>query len=285
MKQLTVISGKGGTGKTTLVASFASLAKGKVVIADCDVDAPDLHLILKPAIKETREFYGLKKAAIDELKCNLCGECEEHCRFGAITDLRIDPYHCEGCRVCELVCPTGAVQMVDHLSGYAYISDTTFGTMVHADLIPGEENSGKLVAMVREMAKSCAESEGKELVLIDGSPGIGCPVIASITGVDFVLVVTEPTISGVHDLERAIGTMKYFGMKSFVCINKYDLNTEAAESIEEQCSDWGIEVLGKIPFDEKVIESINCGIPVVEVKSLAGDAIRQMWGRIASLIY
>lgn len=284
MKQLAVISGKGGTGKTTLVASFAYLAGEKAVIADCDVDAPDLHLLLKPNLMETREFFGMKKAKIDYLKCNHCGECEVHCRFGAICEYEVNTFQCEGCAVCKLVCSIDAVEMIDHISGHAYISETRFGPMVHADLIPGEENSGKLVAMVREMARDLAESLQKELVLIDGSPGIGCPVIASITGADFVLVVCEPTISGVHDLGRIVAMTQYFEAKTLVCINKYDLNPEVSKDIEERCRAWAVEVVGRVPYDQEVIESIVSGVTVIEERCVAGKAIQETWENIEQVI-
>jgi MinD superfamily P-loop ATPase len=277
MKQITVISGKGGTGKTTIVASLAALAKGRAVIADCDVDAPDLHLILHPEVMERRDFLGMKKAFIDWSLCTDCKECQENCRFKAIHDRAVDPLACEGCGVCRFVCPAGAVAMVDRLSGYAYISETRFGPMVHADLFPGEEASGKLVAMVREMARDVAERLNMELVLIDGSPGIGCPVIASLTGTDLVLIVTEPTLSGVHDLDRILGVAEHFGVLSLVCINKYDLNPDAVEGIEELCRGRGIEVIGRLPFDTAVVDAMVAGRAVVEMDGPMGDAIKSLW--------
>jgi len=277
MKQIAVISGKGGTGKTSLVASLAALAKGRAVIADCDVDAPDLHLILRPEIKEKREFLGIKRAVIDPSKCTLCGSCEEHCRFGAISGSEVDPLLCEGCGVCKLVCPAEAVSMVDRLSGYAYISQTRFGPLAHADLFPGEEASGKLVAMVREMARETAASRKAELVLIDGSPGLGCPVIASLAGVDLALVVTEPTISGVHDLERILGVTEHFQIKAAVCINKYDLNPDVSRRIEDICRERSIEVAGKLPFDPAVVEAMVLGEPVVELGGPTAEGIKDLW--------
>ena len=277
MKQIAVISGKGGTGKTSLVASLAALAKGRAVIADCDVDAPDLHLILRPEIKEKREFLGIKRAVIDPSKCTLCGSCEEHCRFGAVCASAIDPLLCEGCGVCKLVCPAEAVSMVDRLSGYAYISQTRFGPLVHADLFPGEEASGKLVAMIREMAREIAASRKLELVLIDGSPGIGCPVIASLVGVDLALVVTEPTISGEHDLERILGVTEHFRIKAAVCINKYDLNLDVSRRIEDICRERSIEVAGKLPFDPVVVEAMVLGEPVVQLGGPAAEGIKELW--------
>jgi MinD superfamily P-loop ATPase len=277
MKQIAVISGKGGTGKTSLVASLPALAKGRAVIADCDVDAPDLHLILRPEIKEKREFLGIKRAVIDPSKCTLCGSCEEHCRFGAVSGSAVDPLLCEGCGVCKLVCPAEAVSMVDRLSGYAYISQTRFGPLAHADLFPGEEASGKLVAMIREMAREMAASRNLELVLIDGSPGIGCPVIASLAGVDLALVVTEPTISGEHDLERILGVTEHFQTKTAVCINKYDLNPDVSRRIEDICRERSIEVAGKLLFDPVVVEAMVLGEPVVQLGGPAAEAIKELW--------
>ncbi len=277
MKQIVVVSGKGGTGKTSLVASMASLAQGRAVVADCDVDAPDLHLILRPEIKEKREFFGIKRAVIDQSKCTLCGSCQEHCRFGAISGCAVDPLLCEGCAVCKLVCPAEAVSMADRLAGYAYVSETRFGPLVHADLFPGEEASGKLVAMVREMARETAASRNLELVLIDGSPGIGCAVIASLVGVDMALIATEPTISAVHDLERILGVTEHFQIKAVVCINKYDLNPDFARRIEDICSERRIKVAGKLPFDQTVVEAMVLGEPVIKLGGPAAEGIVELW--------
>ena len=201
MKQLTVLSGKGGTGKTTITASFAVLAKN-AVIADCDVDAPDLHMLLHPRITETYEFKGSKLAMINEAACTKCGLCHEKCRFDAISEnFQVDPFACEGCGVCAITCPAGAIALTERVSGQAYISKTKYGFMSHALLSPGESNSGKLVTLVRQNAKILAEKQNADFIVIDGSPGIGCPVIASVTGVDVGLIVTEPTMSGIHDLE------------------------------------------------------------------------------------
>jgi len=277
LRQIAIVSGKGGTGKTSVVASLAALANGLAVIDDCDVDAPDLHLILRPAVRGRREFLGMKMAVIDESRCTKCGSCEEHCRFGAVRDFQIDPALCEGCGICSLVCPSGAVTMRDRLSGYAYISDTRFGPMVHAELFPGEEASGKLVAMIREMARDLAKSQEKDLVLIDGSPGIGCPVIATLTGVDLALVVTEPTISGEHDLERILKVTEHFGIETEVCINKHDLNQEATQRIENLCQERGIKVAGTLPFDPKVVEAMVLGEPVVLLGGPAAEGIKDLW--------
>jgi len=221
MKQITVLSGKGGTGKTTITAAFAVLAK-KAVVADCDVDAPNLHMLLHPEILETKEFRGSKIAVINESKCVKCGACREKCRFDAITqDLTVDPFSCEGCGACTIVCPVNAVTLTERISGYAYISKIKYGFMAHALLNPGESNSGKLVTLVRQNAKLLAEKEGSNLIIIDGPPGIGCPVIASVTGVDAGLVVTEPTMSGIHDLKRALQLLEHFNVQPFVCVNTY----------------------------------------------------------------
>jgi len=277
MKQIAIVSGKGGTGKTSLVASLAALASGRAVYADCDVDAPDLHLILQPTVIECREFFGIKRAFIDSSKCTQCGSCQDACRFGAIADFQVDPALCEGCGVCKLVCPAGAVELRESLAGYAYISDTRFGPLVHAELFPGEEASGKLVAMVREMARDLAASRNLDLVLIDGSPGIGCPVIASLTGVDLALVGTEPTITGEHDLERILDVAKHFGIDTSVCINKHDLNPGAAKQIEAICLQRGVEVAGRLPFDSTVVEAMVSGRAVVEMGGLVAEAISSMW--------
>ncbi|MHC1632129.1 MAG: ATP-binding protein [Methanotrichaceae archaeon] len=285
MKQLTVISGKGGTGKTTLLASLAFLTRGNAVVADCDVDAPDLHLILKPMIKETHDFMGLQIALIDESRCTKCGECEKYCRFDAINNFEVDSRQCEGCKVCTLVCPEDAIAMIDELSGHAYISETRFGTMVHAELIPGQEASGKLVTMVRQLAQKVAESENKDLVLIDGSPGIGCPVIASITGTDLALVMTEPTLSGIHDLERIIGvTHNHFGIKTLVCINKYNLNLDVTHQIEDRCQKMGVEVVGKLPFEPKVVDAMVSEKAVVETDGPVSEAIKDLWKEVKSYL-
>jgi MinD superfamily P-loop ATPase len=250
MKQLAIISGKGGTGKTTLAAAFASLAEN-AVLADCDVDAADLHLILKPKINETIEFSGSKIASKDEEKCTRCGKCKEYCRFDAINeDLNLVEDRCEGCGVCEYVCPEGAITLIERKSGFAYISDTRFGPMSHAVLNTAEEASGKLVALVRNNARILAKKYGKDLIIIDGPPGTGCPVISAISGVDLVLIVTEPTLSGIHDMERILGVANHFNIPAVVCINKFDINHENTLIIEGYCEENGLEVVGKIPYDE-----------------------------------
>jgi len=278
MKQIVVVSGKGGTGKTTIVASLAALCSGRAVYADCDVDAPDLHLILRPQVRERRDFTGIKRAFIDGNKCVQCGSCQEACRFSAISNFQVDPARCEGCGVCSLVCPEEAIEMNECIAGHAYISDTRFGPLVHADLFPGEEASGKLVAMVREMARNLAESQHLDLVLIDGSPGIGCPVIASLSGADLALVATEPTITGEHDLERILSVADHFGIKTAICINKFDLNPEGSQRIEDLAGKKGIMVAGRLPYHPSVVEAMVAGQAVVERGGPVARAISEMWG-------
>jgi MinD superfamily P-loop ATPase len=278
LKQLVVISGKGGTGKTSLTGSFAALSKG-AVFADCDVDASNLHLLLKPEVKKTIEFKGLKLARIIEEKCTRCGLCMERCRFEAISDYKVDPVHCEGCGVCLWVCPVGAVAFEDRVCGHAYVSETRFGPMAHARLLPGMENSGKLVTLVRQMAQKLAEETGRGLVLIDGPPGIGCPVIASLSNVDAGLVVVEPSLSGIHDLKRALELLDHFKIRPLVCVNKHDINLDNTKEIGDFCEDSGIDLVGRVPFDEDVTKAMVTGLTVVEYspKSPAGVEIKKTW--------
>ena len=260
MKELVVISGKGGTGKTSITAAFASLAQN-AVLADCDVDAADLHLVLSPTIKQEADFSGGKQASIITEKCIGCGKCANMCRFGAIKlnglaneiigkTYKVDSVSCEGCKVCVEFCPVDAISFEPAVNGKWFISDTRFGPMVHARLGIAEENSGKLVTLIRKEAKRIAEERNKNLLIIDGSPGIGCPVIASITGSDLVLVVTEPTLSGIHDLERVSQLTSNFGIKTLVCVNKSDINPDMTERIEKYAKEKGLKVVGKIPYDE-----------------------------------
>ena len=280
MKQVTILSGKGGTGKTTITASFAALSDN-AVFADCDVDASNLHLLLNPKIKETIEFRGLNVAYIDQEKCIQCGKCVELCRFNAIEDFIVDPIHCEGCKVCVVNCPVEAIEYNPRVSGYAYISETKYGPMSHARLTPGMENSGKLVTLVRQNASRLAEDQGKNLVLVDGSPGIGCPVIASIANVDASVVVVEPTLSGIHDLKRALELLEHFEITPFVIVNKYDINKENTSGLEDYCSENDIELLGLIPFDPMVTKSMVQRTPIVEYsrESPASRAIVETWKR------
>lgn len=285
MKQIVVISGKGGTGKTITTASIAALAEKKV-LCDCDVDAADLHLLLHPKIKESHQFKGGNKAIIDNELCTGCGECIEACRFDAITtDFIIDPISCEGCSICTYVCPVNAISMKENISGEWFVSKTKYGPMVHAKLGIGEENSGKLVALIREEAKRIAEERELDYVIIDGPPGIGCPVIAAISGVDLALMVTEPTLSGIHDLERVNGVAKHFGIKSICVINKYDINSENTEKVEDWCRREDIPVIGRIPFEKKITDALVKGIPAVEYsENPASEEIKRIWRKIEDVI-
>jgi MinD superfamily P-loop ATPase len=281
MKQIVVISGKGGTGKTVITGAFAALAKNKVM-ADCDVDAADLHLLLKPTIKERHAFRSGKTAKIDKKFCKQCGKCIVVCRFKAIgEDFRVDPISCEGCAFCSFACPEGAIKMQENISGEWFISDTRFGRMVHAKLGIAEENSGKLVSLVRKQAKELAEKTNCGWVIIDGSPGIGCPVIASLSGIDCAVVVTEPTLSGLHDADRVIGVAKHFGVLAKLIINKYDLNMEMTGKIQEYCKDNNIDLVGKIPFDKSVVRAVVEGKTIIEYPDgKVKEEIINIWERV-----
>ena len=280
MKEIVILSGKGGTGKTSIVGSFAALAQSKV-LADCDVDAADLHLLLNPSIKEEHEFWSGQVAVIDEEKCTQCGLCQDVCRFGAINDFKVDPISCEGCTFCFHICPTQAIIMRENLAGHWFISDTKYGHLVHARLGIAQENSGKLVALVRQQAKQIAERDGLTYIISDGPPGIGCAVISSLSGASLALLVTEPTLSGIHDLERVLGVCHHFGIPALVCINKYDLNENNTRQIGNYCLKLGIEVAARIPFDNTVTEAIVCGLPVVEYsQGKVTQEIESLWRRI-----
>ena len=288
MKELVIISGKGGTGKTSVVASFAALAENKA-LADCDVDAADLHLVLDPKTRYRENFSGGKVARIMPGHCIACGKCEEICRFNAVfydgpgnglypKTFRIDPVACEGCGVCVHFCAEDAIAFENAVNGQWFISDTRWGPMAHARLGIAEENSGKLVTLVREKAREIAEQENKDLIIIDGSPGIGCPVIASLTGADAALIVTEPTLSGKHDLERVSQVCSFFGIKTFVCVNKFDLNPDITSEIENWCRDENITFAGRIQYDDAVTRAQIEKKSVVEYTSggVAED-IRKIW--------
>ena len=264
MKQLTVISGKGGTGKTVLTASFAALAESKVMI-DCDVDAADLHLLLHPSIKERHEFKSGKTARIDKSLCRECGNCVEVCRFNAISEnFIVDPISCEGCGLCSRICPADAIEMEENISGEWFVSDTRYGPFVHAKLGIAEENSGKLVAKIRETGKEIAENENLEYVIIDGPPGIGCPVFASLTGADLAVIVTEPTLSGIHDMKRVAEVVEHFKINAKAVVNKFDLNPDNTRLIEKFCDEREIEMAGFISFSQVVSESVENAVPLVE---------------------
>jgi len=256
MKEIVVLSGKGGTGKTSIVGSFAALAKNKV-LADCDVDAADLHLILNPAVRENHEFWSGQTAVIDGERCTQCGLCQELCHFKAIKDCIVDPISCEGCGFCFHICPVEAITMKESLSGEWFISNTKYGPLVHARLGIAQENSGKLVALVRQQARQLAEKTGFDCIISDGPPGIGCPVISSLSGANLALLVTEPTLSGIHDLERVLGVCHHFGVPALVCINKYDINEDNTHQIEGYCLSQGIEVAARIPLITLLLRQLS----------------------------
>ena len=283
MQEVIVLSGKGGTGKTSIAGSLAALAKNKVLV-DCDVDAADLHLLLQPAIREKHEFWSGLVAFIDEEKCTCCGLCQEFCHFKAIVDFRVDRVSCEGCDFCSYICPAEAITMKENMAGHWFISDTKYGPLVHARLGIAQENSGKLVALVRQQARAIAEKRKLNYIISDGPPGIGCPVISSLSGAHLALLVTEPTLSGIHDLERVLGVCHHFGVPALVCINKYDINEDNTHGIEQYCLSQGVEVAAHIPFDNIVTEAMVHGLPVVEYsRNGVSHQIEALWELISKL--
>ncbi|MFO7776331.1 MAG: 4Fe-4S binding protein [Candidatus Hydrogenedentota bacterium] len=295
-KELVVISGKGGTGKTSILASFASLTEN-AVLADCDVDAADLHMLLQPSIQRRAYFSGGKRARIDSEQCNACGVCQDVCQFSAIhwdgppnklvdTTFRVDPLACEGCGVCVWSCPAEAIAFEPAVNGEWFVSGTRFGPMVHAKLGVAEENSGKLVSLIRDKAKETANAADRDLILIDGSPGIGCPVIASITGADAVLIVTEPTLSGKHDLERIAGLAAHFRLPALVCVNKWDMNPDVTREIEQMAVSHGLALAGRVRYDRRVTEALINGQTVVEHSDEGcADDIRALWEHVETSVY
>ena len=295
MRELVVISGKGGTGKTSIVGAFASLAK-RTVLVDCDVDAPDLALIMKPYTLHRENFSGGSKAHIRRTKCTACGTCMDVCRFGAITNdgpanemvkwtYRVDPIRCEGCGVCSHFCSAGALYFLPVTNGEWYVSSTRFGPMVHAKLGVAQENSGKLVNVVRSEARKIAVEEDIDLVLVDGPPGIGCPVIASITGADLVLVVTEPTLSGLHDLSRVTDLTKHFGIKTMLLINKWDLNREIASELEIFGQQRNVQIVGKVTYDKAMTKAQISEKTIVEYqKDGAAAEVKRAWREVSTAI-
>ncbi len=289
MKEIVVISGKGGTGKTSISSSFAYLGSHDVVVADCDVDAADMHLLLKPDFKISEDFYSGELAVIDETACTNCGMCKDICRFDAIPIIdgqhTIDALACEGCAYCSHICPVNAIKMETLNVGKLYISTTKMGTtMVHARLGIGQDNSGKLVAKVKNEAKRIAKEKEIPFVLIDGSPGIGCPVMSSVTGANFVVLVTEPTISGLHDLKRVYEVVKKFHIPAGCIINKYDLNLEKTTEIKDFITQEGLYHLANLPYDETFIQSMTAGKTIVEYRNgEIADLLKEAWEKIIQI--
>ncbi len=283
MKELIIISGKGGTGKTSLMAAFASLAENEV-LCDADVDAADLHLILNPTIVRHADFQSGNNAVINHELCTACGLCREMCRFGAISaDYRVNAINCEGCGVCVHFCPEKAIDFPENTCGEWFVSDTRFGPMVHARLGIAEENSGKLVTLVRREARKLAESKKLDLILTDGPPGVGCPVIASIGGATAVLIVTEPTVSGKHDMERVVQLADHFKVPVLICVNKFDLSLELTRDIENYAAEKGLPCVGRIPFDQVFTRAMIQAQTVFEYdgQSPVAKAIRDTWHRLS----
>jgi MinD superfamily P-loop ATPase len=282
MQELIVISGKGGTGKTSLVAAFASLAENKV-LCDADVDAADLHLVLAPDIRQREPFTSGHTAAIEKKCCTECGLCRELCRWDAIGgDFVVDAVACEGCGVCVHFCPEKAIDFPENTCGEWFVSETRFGPMVHARLGIAEENSGKLVALVRQEARKLAEARGSTLILTDGPPGVGCPVIASMGGASGVLIVAEPSVSGVHDMERVAQLAAHFNVPAMVCVNKFDINTEKSRQIEEFAGRRGLAFLGRVPFDPAFTHAMVQGRTIFEYDghSDAKPAVVGIWNNL-----
>ncbi len=293
MKQLVILSGKGGTGKTSLAAAFAHLACDRpmplrAVLADADVDAANLELVLQPHLLEQHEFMGGSKASLDTAKCKGCGVCAQVCRFDAIQardgQYSVDMVACDGCAACVYQCPTQAIRMEPQLAGHWFRSDCRYGPLFHAALRPAHENSGKLVTLVKQQARLLGLDEGYQVVIVDGPPGIGCPVISAASGADLAVIVAEPTAAGIHDMERVLQTTEHFRVQSLVCINKADVYPPGAAQIEAYCRAHGIEMMGHIPFDATVTEAMVHGEPVIAYRpaASASQAMRDIWQRVAA---
>jgi MinD superfamily P-loop ATPase len=292
MNEIVIISGKGGTGKTSLTASFALLADN-AVLADCDVDAADLHLVLSPRNSVSHEFISGHVAFIDQAKCHNCGKCYDICRFGAVNRQNnftkniytIDPLACDGCKVCVHFCPVNAIEFTPRNCGKWFISDTKIGKMVHAKMSAGAENSGKLVSLIRENARKIASDQKNNLIIIDGPPGIGCPVIASITGASLVIIVTEPTLSGEHDLKRVLSLTNHFGIKTMLIVNKWDINSQMTSRIENLAGKMNVTSLGRIVYDKNVTLAQENAKAVVEIPdSPAAENIKTIWTNLLPFI-
>lgn len=299
MNQLVILSGKGGTGKTCVTASFAHLASAggqaiPLVLADADVDASNLELVLEPELQAQHLFEGGAVAVIDPDLCEGCGTCGEVCRFDAILEpgengrlnYEVDPIACDGCAACVYTCPTEAIRMETQIAGEWYTSQSRFGPLYHAALKPAQENSGKLVTLVKQQARLCAMDNKLDLALVDGPPGIGCPVISAVSGATMVMIVAEPSAAGIHDLERVLDLTAHFKLPAMVCINKADIYLEGSQEIEKACHDRGVEMLGRIPFDPSVVEAMVQGEPVTAYRpdSPASEAIRKIWSRVEKRI-
>lgn len=287
MNEIVVLSGKGGTGKTSISASLAIIAGHDAVVADCDVDAANMHLLLKPDYGVTTEFYSGELAVINEQKCTRCRKCEDICRFQAIAYLEkkmeVFPIDCEGCGYCEKVCPTQAISMLERKSGSVFISKSKAGSkMVHARLNIGAENSGKLVARVKDEARLLAIAANNKFIIVDGAPGIGCPVVSSLAGANYVILVTEPSMSGLHDLKRICAVIRKFRLKAGCIINKWDLNEQVTMEIKQFLKDEQIENLADIPFDIKFTQAMTEGKTIVEIESPYGELLNRIWNKIKS---
>jgi MinD superfamily P-loop ATPase len=293
MKQLVILSGKGGTGKTSVSAAFAHLASieglaVRLVLVDADVDAANLELVLSPNNLETHEFIGGQIAVIDDEVCGRCGTCNLVCRFDAVFEtsgiFQVDPIACEGCAACFYQCPQEAIHIEPQRAGKWYFSRSRYGPLFHAALRPAQENSGKLVSLVKEKAKLLAKNKNYELMLVDGPPGIGCPVISAVSGANLALIIVEPTAAGIHDMRRVLKTAAHFDIPAMVCINKADIYPEGISQIEEFCQANGIQVVGKIPFDTAVIEAMVEGEPVTAYRqgAPASVALKDTWSQVVS---
>lgn len=287
IKELVIISGKGGSGKTSITLSLSSLFKNKLMV-DSDVDASDMHLILQPKILEKHDFYSGKKAFIDKTKCINCNICKDICNFNAISDkIEINEYFCEGCGACKTKCPTEAISLIQQKSGEWFESQTKLGILIHAKLGIGEENSGKLVSQIRTQARVKAHNENAELIIVDGPPGIGCPVIASITGTDLVLIIIEPTQSGLHDAKRVIELTKHFKIKTVACINKYDINLNISQEIKDCLKENQVELLEEIPYSKDFTDAIINNKTLIEYNenSLISNKIKNLKDKLEEVLY
>jgi MinD superfamily P-loop ATPase len=295
VKQLVILSGKGGTGKTSIAAAFAQLAAWqegpaplRAVLADADVDAANLELALKPRLLEQHEFMGGSKAVIDAARCEGCGRCAQVCRFDAVqfqaSQYRIDQVACDGCAACVYQCPEQAIRMEPQLAGHWFRSESDYGPLFHAALRPAHENSGRLVTLVKQQARLLGLDEGYQVVIVDGPPGIGCPVISAAAGADLAVIIAEPTAAGIHDMARVLQTTAHFRIPALVCINKADVFLEGAAQIEAYCREHAIEMIGRIPFDVTVTEAMVQGEPVTAYRpeTSASRALVEMWQHVVA---